>query len=90
MSGADFSPGSLGFVRVAVVAPELKVADVRFNTRATIEALEAIAADGGQIALFWHDQKIVTTDKCWHEEHHHPRKIECACNPDQHADATKV
>ncbi len=52
MSRADFALGSLGFARVAVVAPELKVADVRFNTRATIEALEDVAARGGQLALF--------------------------------------
>jgi NAD+ synthase (glutamine-hydrolysing) len=52
MSSADFSRGSLGFARLAVVAPEVKVADVRFNTRATVEALEDAAARGCQLALF--------------------------------------
>ncbi|HEV8194543.1 MAG TPA: nitrilase-related carbon-nitrogen hydrolase, partial [Ktedonobacterales bacterium] len=52
MSRADFSLGSLGFARVAVVAPEVKVADVRFNTRTTIDALEAAAMRGCQLALF--------------------------------------
>ena len=52
MSGSDFSLGSLGFARVAVVAPELKVADVRFNTRAMLAALEDAASRGSQLVLF--------------------------------------
>jgi len=43
---------SLGFLRVAVVAPELRVADVDFNTAAIAAALEQVASDGCQIALF--------------------------------------
>jgi NAD+ synthase (glutamine-hydrolysing) len=52
MSRGDLSLGSLGYVRVAVVAPEVRVADVRFNTRAIVEALEEAASHGSQLALF--------------------------------------
>lgn len=47
-----FSRTSLGFVRAAAISPELRVADVTFNTRATIEALEAATGRGVQIAVF--------------------------------------
>ncbi len=42
-----FSPAALGFVRVAVVTPELRVADVWFNTEKIIAALQAAAAARG-------------------------------------------
>jgi len=47
-----FSPASLGFLRVSVIAPELRVADVPYNGRAIIEALEQAASRGCQVALF--------------------------------------
>lgn len=47
-----FSPDSLGFVRVAVVSPELRVADVAFNTQKIVEALGVAAAQGARLALF--------------------------------------
>ena len=39
-------------MRVATVSPELRVADVAFNTRKTIEAMAAAAAQGVQLAVF--------------------------------------
>ncbi len=53
MTSADlFSPSSLGFVRAAVVSPELRVADVAFNTEAIVAALQAAAGQGCRLALF--------------------------------------
>ena len=52
MADDSFPPASLGFVRVAVVSPELQVADVRFNTQRIVEALEEAAARGCRLALF--------------------------------------
>ncbi len=43
---------SLGFVRVAAVSPELRVADVRFNTQSICRALAEAAARGCRLALF--------------------------------------
>jgi NAD+ synthase (glutamine-hydrolysing) len=42
----------LGFLRVAVAAPELRVADVAFNARATAAAMRALAAEGVRLAVF--------------------------------------
>ncbi|HEY4383743.1 MAG TPA: NAD(+) synthase [Ktedonobacteraceae bacterium] len=47
-----FTPASLGFLRVAVVAPELQVANVHYNTQMIIDALQQAASRGCQIALF--------------------------------------
>jgi NAD+ synthase (glutamine-hydrolysing) len=47
-----FAPDSLGFVRVAVVSPELRVADVAFNTEKIIEAMNVAAGRGVRLALF--------------------------------------
>ena len=47
-----FSIQSLGFLRVAVVTPELRVADVQFNGQKIVDALKEIATQGGQLALF--------------------------------------
>lgn len=47
-----FSPTALGFMRAAVVTPELRVADVSFNTRAIVAAMEAAAGRGARLALF--------------------------------------
>ncbi|GER91233.1 NAD(+) synthase [Dictyobacter vulcani] len=52
MSQDIISPASLGFLRVAVVAPELQVANVPYNTRAISDALHDAAARGCQLALF--------------------------------------
>jgi NAD+ synthase (glutamine-hydrolysing) len=46
------APEAMGFLRVAVAAPELRVADVAFNARATAEALRALAAQGVRLAVF--------------------------------------
>lgn len=46
-----FTRSSLGYVRIAAVTPELRVADVAFNTAATIASLDAIAKRGCQIAV---------------------------------------
>ncbi|MEZ4766877.1 MAG: nitrilase-related carbon-nitrogen hydrolase [Caldilineales bacterium] len=43
---------ALGFIRVAVVSPELRVADVDFNARAIGDALDAAAEQGCRLALF--------------------------------------
>ena len=52
MNSIRLDPQALGFVRVAVVSPELRVADVDFNTAAIGEALDAAAAQGCRLALF--------------------------------------
>jgi NAD+ synthase (glutamine-hydrolysing) len=49
---ALFTRSSLGYVRTAVITPELRVADVAFNTNATLAALENGAALGCQIMVF--------------------------------------
>jgi NAD+ synthase (glutamine-hydrolysing) len=46
------APEELGFLRVAVAAPELRVADVAFNARATAAAMRALAAEGVRLAVF--------------------------------------
>ena len=45
-------PAALGFARVAVISPELRVADVDFNVRAIIDALEQAAGRGCRLAVF--------------------------------------
>ncbi|HLZ62072.1 MAG TPA: nitrilase-related carbon-nitrogen hydrolase, partial [Ktedonosporobacter sp.] len=52
MSQVAFSQDELGFLRVAVVTPELQVANVRYNTQVIIDALRQAAARGCQLALF--------------------------------------
>ena len=47
-----FSPANLGFVRAAVISPELRVADVAFNTQAIIAALREAAGQGCRLAVF--------------------------------------
>lgn len=47
-----FSPDRLGFVRVAVISPELRVADVAFNTVKIAEAMAGAAGRGARLALF--------------------------------------
>ena len=42
----------LGFARVAVISPELRVADLSFNLQRIKKALEQVASDGGQLAVF--------------------------------------
>jgi NAD+ synthase (glutamine-hydrolysing) len=42
----------LGLLRVAVVTPEVRVADVRFNLARTVDALRAAAAEGASLAAF--------------------------------------
>ena len=41
-----------GFLRVAVVSPEMRVADVAFNTNKIVAALEQVAESGVQLAVF--------------------------------------
>ncbi len=52
MSADLFTPASLGLLRVAVVTPELRVADVRFNLARTVDALRAAANEGAALAVF--------------------------------------
>jgi len=47
-----FSLTAMGFLRVAVVAPELHVADVTYNVRAIITALAEAAARGCRLVVF--------------------------------------
>ena len=48
----QITPASLGFVRVAVLSPELRVADVDFNCRAILDALANASSLGCRLALF--------------------------------------
>lgn len=43
---------SLGFLRTAVVSPELKVADIEFNTGVILAALDELIAKSCQLAVF--------------------------------------
>ena len=52
MNSISLEPDALGFVRVAVVSPELRVADVDFNVHAIGDALDAAVAQGCRLALF--------------------------------------
>lgn len=47
-----FSAASLGFLRVAVASPELRVADVAFNAQAITAAMARAAEGGCRLALF--------------------------------------
>jgi NAD+ synthase (glutamine-hydrolysing) len=47
-----FSPDTLGFVRIAVASPELRVADVAFNTQKLIDAMGVAAGRGVRLILF--------------------------------------
>jgi NAD+ synthase (glutamine-hydrolysing) len=44
--------GKLGYVRVSVVSPEVRVADVRFNTGVILGALEELAGKGTRLGVF--------------------------------------
>lgn len=46
------SPTNLGFVRVAVVSPELRVADVAFNTEKIAAAMHEASQQGARLTLF--------------------------------------
>lgn len=46
------TPAALGFVRVAVVSPELRVADVDFNVQAIVAAMRQAAQQGCHLAVF--------------------------------------
>ncbi len=48
----EFPPAAMGFLRVAAVSPELRVADVRTNTRFIVEAMEQAAASGCRLVVF--------------------------------------
>ncbi|MFD9702589.1 NAD(+) synthase [Lentzea sp. NPDC059081] len=48
----DLAGLDLGYLRVAAVSPSVRVADVAHNTRATVEALERLAAHGCRLAVF--------------------------------------
>src|SRR5947207_8819245 len=52
MDANKLSLNALGFLRTAVVSPELRVADVSFNTSQIVEALAQAARQGCQVAVF--------------------------------------
>jgi len=47
-----FSSTSLGLLRVAAVSPEMRVADVAFNTTKTIDAMHTAKGQGAVLAVF--------------------------------------
>jgi len=47
-----FSAAALGLLRVAVISPDLRVADVDFNVQTTIDALQQARDAGARLALF--------------------------------------
>ena len=47
-----FSSASLGLLRVAAISPEMRVADVAFNTDKIIEAMHAAKERGAALAVF--------------------------------------
>ncbi len=46
-----FTPAALGYLRVAVVTPEVRVADVAFNVEKSVAALAQCAAQGAALAV---------------------------------------
>jgi NAD+ synthase (glutamine-hydrolysing) len=52
MTNPLFTRQSLGFVRIAAITPELRVADVAFNAQATISAMQKSAETGCQLVVF--------------------------------------
>ena len=52
MTHSLFNSAALGFVRMAVVSPAVRVADVEFNVRAITDALARLARQGCRLALF--------------------------------------
>jgi len=46
------NPFEYGFVRAAVVSPELRVADVEFNVAATVQAIHRAADAGASLVVF--------------------------------------
>ncbi len=48
----EMTAGSHGFLRVAAVAPTLKVSDVSYNSAAIIAAMESSAKSGASVVLF--------------------------------------
>ena len=52
MGSALFARKALGLVRVAVVTPQLRVADVTYNVERLDDALRLAAAQGAQLAIF--------------------------------------
>ncbi len=52
MENKSFPPAELGYLRVAAVSPELRVADVTFNTGRIVEALDEAARRGCRLAVF--------------------------------------
>jgi NAD+ synthase (glutamine-hydrolysing) len=47
-----FVPAELGFVRVAVASPELRIADVAFNVAEIVATIGAAKAAGCRLVLF--------------------------------------
>ncbi|MFO7981983.1 MAG: NAD(+) synthase [Desulfuromonadales bacterium] len=43
---------SLGVIRLAAISPELRVADVAFNTSAIMDAIDDVEQQGGRVAVF--------------------------------------
>ncbi|MFN8493107.1 MAG: NAD(+) synthase [Caldilineaceae bacterium] len=52
MDASQYALNALGFLRTAVVSPEMRVADVKFNTDKICEALAQAAQHGCQVVVF--------------------------------------
>ncbi|RKH83675.1 NAD(+) synthase, partial [Corallococcus praedator] len=50
MTAREYS--DFGYLRVAVVAPELRLGDPGFNARCMIESLEGLVLEGCSVAVF--------------------------------------
>jgi NAD+ synthase (glutamine-hydrolysing) len=48
----QFPPAEFGFLRIAACVPELRVADVDFNTQTTIALAQQAAQQGARVAVF--------------------------------------
>jgi NAD+ synthase (glutamine-hydrolysing) len=70
------SPARLGFVRVAVISPELRVADVTFNTAAITAAMADAAGRGVRLALF--PELCITGYSCA-DLFYQPQLLDAAC-----------
>ena len=64
----DFSLLKFGYLRLAVVTPEMRIADVDYNITVIISTLEDLASQGCQVALF--PELCVTGYTCGDLFHH--------------------
>lgn len=83
----DFNLRQLGYMRVAAIVPQIKIADVDFNVAAILASLDRIAADRVRIALF---PELCITGYTCADLFHHATLLDAAADAiDRLCQATK-